>query len=417
MTASTPLRILHIDKFASREDGGGAAGYMLDLVSRQRASGHRVEFLATEGITDLETELRRFFPPRRHFNPPPTGSVGKIASSAQMVWSRAAERSVEAAIAHFRPDIVHCHNIYHHLTPSILRPIQRAGTPIVMTVHDFKLVCPTYRLIDGSGQHCEACVEGSVINVVKRRCQNSSRIQSAVLMVESGIHRQVGAYDPVDVFICPSDYMAGLLRRRGLGGRVRHVPSGYDLETIAPRTEAGSGVVFVGRLSWEKGVDHLIESVALLDGVHLTVCGDGPQRADLERLAQDRIPGRVTFHGHLSRAEVLTELRRAAVCAVPSVWSENQPLTIIEAMACGVPVVSADVPALREMIVPGESGVTVDPTDHRALAAALEQFVIDPGLQRRLAVTARARAERVHDMTRHLDALTDIYAELITRHR
>ena len=171
--------------------------------------------------------------------------------------------------------------------------------------------------------------------------------------------------------------------------------------------------MFGGRLSWEKGVDHLIHAMALLDDVTLVVCGDGPQRAELEQLAERLIPGRVTFLGHVGREGVLEQFALAGVVAVPSVWAENQPLTIIEAMACGVPVVSGNAPALHEMVRPGISGLAVDAFDHAALAAALATFVDDPELQRSNATTARAHVEATHDMTRHLDALEVEYRRLM----
>ena len=414
-----PLRVMHLDKFASRT-GGGGTGFMLELVRRQRAHGHDVEYLATEGETDVETSLRHLFPRRPQFDPPPTGTRERITSAAHMIWSRSAAAAVQRAIDEFRPDVVHAHNLYHQLTPSVLRPLRRAGIPVVMTIHDFKLVCPTYRLVDGSGSHCEACVGSSplgVVNVVRRRCQGGSAVQSAVLMVESGLHRAIGAYDPVDAFLCPSAYMSELLRRGGHGDRVREVPYGYDLASIPARTEPGTGVVFAGRLSWEKGLDHLIEALTLLPEVELTVCGDGPQRAEWKALAADKLPGRARFLGHLDRAEVLERLRGAAVTAVPSVWAENQPLSIIEAMASGVPVVAGDAPALQEMVRPGITGLTADPRDPRALADALATFVHDPALQRRIATSARARAEEIHDMDRHLRRLDEIYDELRRRPR
>jgi glycosyltransferase involved in cell wall biosynthesis len=407
---SRPRRILHVDKFGSRS-GGGATGYMLEIVGRQRAQGHHVEFLATDGPTDLDTALRHLFPPRPQLEPPPPGIRDRITTAAQMVWSRRAAAAMHAAIEAFRPDVVHAHNLYHQLSPSVLRPLRRAGIPVVMTVHDYKLVCPTYRLVDGAGTHCEACVGGPsrVVNVVRRRCQGGSAGQSAVLMAESGLHRLSGAYDPIDTFLCPSAYLAGLLGRSGLGDRTEHLPHGYDLSTIPARTGPGQGVVFAGRLSREKGLDHLVEALALLPDVQLTVCGDGPQRAEWEALADRRIPGRARFLGHLDRAQVLEHVRSAAVLAVPSVWAENQPLSIIEAMASGVPVVSGDAPPLREMVHPDETGRTANPRDHQALADALATFVHDLELQRRVAVTARSRAERTHDMNVHLQRLDEIY--------
>lgn len=410
MTA--PLRILHVDKFASRAGGGGTS-YMLEILQRQRARGHEVELFASDGPRDVDTRLAHLHPPRPSFEPPPARLTERLATTATMVWSRRAERAMERALAEFRPDVVHCHNLYHQLSPSVLRPIRRAGIPIVMTMHDYKLVCPTYRLIDGEHQQCEACVGGSVRNVVARRCQGGSRAQSAVLMLESGWHRTIGAYDAVDRFLCPSAYLADMMRRGGFGERVVEFPNGYDLDSITLRTTTGRHVVFGGRLSWEKGVDHLIRAIALLDDVPLVVCGDGPQRTELEQLAERLVPGRVTFLGHVGRHGVLEQFALAAVVAVPSVWAENQPLTIIEAMACGVPVVSGNAPALHEMVRPGISGLAVDARDHAALATALTTFVDDPDLQRSIAVTARAHAEATHDMTRHLDALESEYLRLM----
>jgi glycosyltransferase involved in cell wall biosynthesis len=412
--SARPLRILHVDKFGSRS-GGGATGYMLEVIGRQRSRGHHVEFLATDGPTDLDTGIRHLFPPRPTLDPPPNTMVGRARTTAHMVWARSAQRAMEQALVEVRPDIVHCHNLYHQLTPSVLRPVRRAGIPVVMTVHDYKLVCPTYRLVDGEQQHCEACVDGSVVNVVRRRCQGGSRMQSAALMVESGLHRRFGAYGPIDTFLCPSTYMAELLRRGGFGERVEHLPYGYDLQTIAPRTTTGAGIVFGGRLSREKGVDHLIEAVRLIDDVALTICGDGPLRDELEHRGREALGSRVSFLGHLGRSELLDRFRSAAVVAVPSVWAENQPLSVIEAMACGTPVVAGDSPALQEMVIPGISGTTVDPRDHRALAAALERFVRDVGYQASISASTRANVERVHEMEAHLDRLEHLYGQHIRR--
>ena len=409
---SGQLRILHVDKFASRA-GGGAPGYMLDLVARQRERGHAVEFLATEGVIDLETRYRHLFPRRITLDPPPSGTAARVGTAATMVWSRRAAVAMAAMLDDFRPDIVHCHNLYHQLSPSVLRSVARRRVPVVMTVHDYKLVCPTYRLIDGDGRHCERCVDGGVHHVLRQRCQSGSVAQSAVLMLESGLHRRFGAYDPIATFLCPSAYMADLFRRAGLGDRARHLPYGCDVSLIEPRTGTGSGVIFGGRLSPEKGVDHLIEAVALLDDVELTICGDGPTRAVLETQANRLLGNRVRFLGHVPRVQLLDLIRAAAVVAVPSVWAENQPLMVLDAMACAVPVVSGNSPALQEQVRAGVSGLTVDPHDHIAFAEALAQFVNDPQQQRAIGASARAFVVSRNDMDAHLAVLDQLYREHI----
>ncbi len=406
-----PLRILHIDKFGSRS-GGGAPTYLLDLVGRQRARGHDAQFLATEGPVDLDSRFRESFPRRIELNPPPSGLTQKVSTVATMIWSRTAAKLVADVLDEFRPDVVHCHNLYHQLSPSVLVPIRERGIRCVMTVHDYKLVCPTYQLTDGSGMHCEACVTGSVGNVVRKRCQSGSLVQSTVLMVESGIHRRLGSYDPVETFLCPSEYLAGLMRDAGFGSRVEHLPLGYDLTSTPVRTSPGRGIAFGGRLSAEKGVDHLIDAVALLPDVELTICGDGPERSALERKAASLLGDRVRFLGHVKRQTLLEVFRGAAVVAVPSVWAENQPISILDALACGVPVVSGNSAALRELVRPGVSGLPVDPRDHHQLADALAQFESNPDLQRTIGISARSFVEKRHELESHLLRLEQIYQDV-----
>ena len=246
------LRIVHVDKFASRS-GGGAPSYLLDLVERQRTRGHEVDFLSTEGDVDTESKYRHLFPPRIVLDPPPSGVMAKLSTAGTMIWSKRAAQAMDEVLSDFEPDVVHCHNLYHQLSPSVLQPVRRRRIRTVLTVHDYKLVCPTYRLVDGHGQHCEACVSGSVLNVVRRRCQGGSRAQSAVLMLESGTHRRLNAYGPVGTFLCPSRYLAGLLGRSRYGSRALHLPLGYDVTGVTARERPGSGVVYGGRLSPEKG--------------------------------------------------------------------------------------------------------------------------------------------------------------------
>ena len=404
-----PLRILHVDKFASRRRGGAPA-YMLDLVEWQRAHGHDVEFFASDGPTDARGRYRDLFPPVPTFDPLPGSAVGRARAVGHMLWSRRVARAFAEVLDDFQPSVVHLHNIYHQLSPSILGPIRRRRIRHVMTVHDYKLVCPTYRLVDGAGRHCEACVDGSVNNVVRRSCQAGSRVQSAVLMVESGLHRMFRAYESVDAFLCPSRYLAGLLERAGLGGRCHHLPLGYDMDTVPARTSPGQGIAFGGRLVAEKGVDHLIEAVALVPGVHLTVCGDGPDRGRLERAAARLLTGRHEFTGHISRDRLLAVFRASAAVAIPSVWAENQPISALDALASGAPIITSSTPALTEIVPPGVSGLAVDPRDHAQFAAAIAALASDVALQERLGSVGRARVAEVHSVPRHLSALERIYS-------
>jgi len=405
------LRILHVDKFLRRQ--GGAAGYMLDVAQRQRDQGHRVEFFAMDHPDNQPATYSHLFPRHVQTDPAPTSLRGRLDTTATMLWSGRAAKAMAAVADEFRPDVVHVHNIYHQLSPSILRPLAKRGVPVVMTVHDYKPVCPSYRMLDGDGP-CEACVGGRFWEAPKRRCKDGSLGASAVLAVESALHRWSRAYGPIRRFISPSRFLAAMLERGLLWpDRVRQLNNFVDAAGIAPRQGAGEGFVSIGRLSGEKGVDTAIRAVAATPTATLTVAGDGPARAHLEALAAELAPDRVRFVGHVTPAQVV-ELNRGARAAILAArWYENMPLSVLETLAAAVPMIVTDLGGLPELVEDGVDGLVVPADDPAALAAALSRLQADPSLSGRLGAAGRRRMLTHHDPDRHLAELASIYAEVL----
>ena len=403
------MRILHVNKFLHRR--GGAEAYMEDVAGLQRGNGHRVAFFAMAHPDNRASEFERHFPSRVELNPPPRSLHGRAVAVGRMLHSPSARRGIEAVLEEFRPDVVHLHNVYHQLSPSILRPLKRRGVPAVMTLHDYKLACPTYRLLD-HGEVCTACVGMRFHNAVLRRCEGGSLGASAVLALELTLHTLSGAYDPVGLFICPSDFMARTMRAAGVfPDRLRTLRHFANTADVAVRSGAGDGVVFAGRLSAEKGVDVLVEAVANHPAAVLEVLGDGPDRGALEALAARRAPGRIRFHGAVPKRRVEEMIRAARVVAVPSRWHENQPMIVLEAFACGVPVVATTLGGLPELVEPGVDGLLVSAGSAPALAEAVAALLDDPARAVRMGAAARRKAERHFRPADHLDGLDLLYAE------
>lgn len=407
------MRILHVDKFLRRQ--GGAAGYMLDVAGHQRRAGHEVEFFAMADPANLPATYAARFPPFVQLEPPPPGAVARVATVATMLWSTRAARAMAAVVDDFRPDVVHLHNVYHQLSPSILRPLRLRRIPAVMTVHDYKLVCPSYRLLDGHGP-CDACVGAGplLVQPIRRRCKDGSLGASAVLALESSLHRLLGAWSTVARFVAPSRFLADVLVRGGFpADRVVHLPNPVHADAIAPRRDAGEGFVFVGRLSPEKGVDTAIRAVGRVPGARLTIAGDGPERPALEALAADVAPGQVRFAGHVGPGEVAELNRSARAALLPARWHENMPLSVLEAMATSLPVVVSGLGGLPELVRDGVEGLVVPPDDVDALASALCRLDDEPALSRALGAAARARAVAHHDAADHLARLEQLYRGLL----
>lgn len=412
------MRVLHVNKFLYRR--GGAEGYLLDVADLQRAAGYEVELWGMthpHNVPDLP--LRDTFAPYVELEPAPSGLSG-LAASARMVWSPASSRGIARALDRFAPDIVHFHNIYHQLSPSILRPVRSRGIASVMTLHDYKLACPNYQLLS-HGKLCERCVGGSTVNAIRERCKSDSLGASSILALESGLHRRMDAYAPVGRFISPSRFLRDVMLRAGVPNErivtLPNVVSGAGDPALDGPALVGQPTpakfVFAGRLSAEKGVDTLIQAMGGVDdGVSLDIAGDGPDRAALERLADRVAPARVTFHGRLDKAGVASLVRGARAMVVPSRWYENQPMTILESFAASTPVIVTSLGGMPELVRDGVEGLVVPPDDPAALASVLRVLADAPQKAQDMGKRARDRFDAEFTADVHLAGLSAIYREV-----
>lgn len=411
------MRVLHVNKYLYRR--GGAEGYLLDVAQLQRAAGHEVAlFGMTHPDNPDDLPYADTFPSLVELEPAPAAAHDKLAAAARMLWSSSSRTGLAETIRRFRPDIVHCHNIYHQLSPSILRAAQAADVPIVMTLHDYKLACPSYQMLD-HGSLCDACVTGGPLQAVRRRCKDGSLGASALLSLESSLHRLTRAYSPVAAFIAPSAFLAGVMRAAGVfPDRLRvlpHfvVPDAAASRSVLPPAHPGR-FVYGGRLSHEKGVETLVRAIGLApEPVHLEVAGDGPMRPTLEALAAEVAPGRFTFHGRVPRSALESLMRGSLASVVPSRWFENQPMTVLESMGAGVPVVATDLGGLPELVHDGVDGWLVAPDDPPALAVALREVANDPEQARSRGLLGRERMLRDFSASAHLHGLHEIYHDAV----
>ncbi len=193
--------------------------------------------------------------------------------------------------------------------------------------------------------------------------------------------------------------------------RMRVLNHFIDSAGIAGKSEAGEGFVFAGRLSAEKGVDVLIEAAGRMPAVTVDILGDGPARADLERLADRKAPGRIHFHGRVGKDAVHAAMRSALAVVVPSRWYENQPMTILEAFACGVPVIGTRLGGIPELVTDGVNGYTVPANDPAALAACMNGLASRPEDAIKLGRAAKALAKTDFAPAIPLEGIHDIYAQ------
>ncbi len=271
----------------------------------------------------------------------------KTRAALGATYSSSAKRQMAEEIKAFGPDVVHVHNFFPLLTPSIYDACQEARVPVVQTLHNYRTLCAGALLLR-DGQVCEKCLTKSPYFGTFHGCYRNSALASLPVSRMISYHQRRHTWrDKVDAFIALTDFARANFVEGGLPEdkiyvKPNFIPDYYDV-TPAPKERKGG--LFVGRLSEEKGVEVLIEAWRGIDAP-LTIVGGGPLRDELER---DSGPN-IRFLGQLAPDAVRKEMRKASFMVMPSIWYEGFPMTLVEAMSMATPVIASDLGALSELV-------------------------------------------------------------------
>lgn len=337
------------------------------------------------------------------------GLFKKSITALNILYSFEAKRKIEPLMSEFKPDIVHLNNFAHQISPSILDTIKRHKIPVVMTMHDFKLVCPAYSLLS-NGKPCEKCKNGAFYCCGLNRCTKNSRFKSLINVAEMYLHHNIlHIYDKIDLFIAPSSFMQTKVREMGMKGRVEHLSNCIDADQFKPVFDwEENSIVYLGRLSHEKGIKTLIESVKGLD-VKLKIIGSGPSRKELTEKVQSEMIPNVRFLGYKSGQELHREIQKSKFLVIPSECYENNPLTVIEAFALGKPVVGARIGGITELVKDGKTGVTFTSGDPAELGDTIRKLISDPESIPEMGKTARKFVETQLNADLYYEKLISLY--------
>jgi len=331
--------------------------------------------------------------------------MSKLLTAARVAYSRPARDRLRGVLATARPDVVHVHNLFPLLTPSILDACRDEGVPVVQTLHNFRYVCAGALLLR-DGRPCEDCLHGSAYQAALHGCYRGSRAGSLAVAHMIETHRRRGTWhDKVARFIALTEFGRERFSAAGFPADRIVVKPNFVADAGPPRADGPRrGGLFVGRLSPEKGVDHLIEAWRDIDHP-LTVIGDGPDGARLRAMA----PPTVVFLGAVGRERVRQEMERAAMLFMPSIWYETFGMVVVEAMAAGLPVMASRIGGLPELVQDGRTGLLVDPGNPAAWRHAARCVLQDPERLRAMGTHARSVFEGRFSARENLRLLEGIY--------
>lgn len=311
-----------------------------------------------------------------------------FAASLHALWAPEVLRQLRQVVADTRPDVMHVHNTFPGLSAAVYRAARLGGhrLPLVQSLHNFRLFCANALLLR-DGAPCTLCLKAPLAwPGIRHGCYQGSPAGSAVVTAQAALHRLLGARY-VTRYLALSQASRAMLIVGGLpAARILVKPNIIPDPGAIPAPQPRRGLLFVGRLAPEKGLDTLLRALHGLN-LPLAIAGAGPEEAALRRLA----PAHVEWLGAITPAEVSARMRQAALLVFPSRAFENYPMALAEAMAHGLPVLASDRGAMREMVRPGETGWLVPPDDMAAWRQAMVDLLQRPADLAAAGQTARAR--------------------------
>ena len=408
------MKILQINKFFYLK--GGPERYIFSVSELLKTKGHDVAFFSMEHQNNVVCEWNKYFVKNIDY-------IKKHRLKEQIkifkntLYSKEAEKKMIRLLDDFRPDIAHIHNFNHQLTPSILFALKKKKLPIVMTAHDYKLVCPSYSMLN-HGKVCELCEGKRFYQCLRTKCHKNSFGKSFLVTLESYLHHQVlNSYRFIDYFLCPSKFIMNKLQKMGLKGNFVHLPNFVSVKNLMPIKERKMNkLVYWGRLSYEKGVDTLVEAVKGLQ-VELKLIGEGPMRAKIEKkIEQDNI-NNVKLLGYLDKDVLLSRVRNCGVAIIPSECYENNPVSVLEAFALGIPVIGSRIGGIPELIKDGETGLLFEPGNVKDLRDKIMNLLSEPDEVAQMGENARVLVEKKYNPELHYEGLAKVYNDAIAAHR
>jgi glycosyltransferase involved in cell wall biosynthesis len=341
----------------------------------------------------------------------------RLGLISRIVSADDSRRAVRNLLRDLKPDIVHVHNTFAMVSPSVYEVCQEEYVPVVQTLHNYRLLCPAATFYRAAGP-CEECVAHSLLRSVRYGCYRDSRLMSGAIALMLRTHsvrqtwnRQIDAYIAISSFVRDKFVQAGLP-----ADKIWVKPNFVDPDP-GERSHPGDYALFLGRLSPEKGLITLLEAWERLPSmIPLVIAGDGPIRHRLEAEVARKGLQCIHFAGRLKRDEAHDAIKKAAFLVAPSIWYEPFGLVIAEAFACGTPVLGSFVGAIQEMLADGVTGLHFAPGNPDALAQKIQWAWEHLSELAAMGKAARRVYEDCYTANANYHLLMKIYASAIDTH-
>ncbi|MBK0391975.1 glycosyltransferase family 4 protein [Ramlibacter algicola] len=381
------MRILIVhNKYQQR---GGEDVVVESEAALLREAGHELELFSTDNNVLM-------------------GAFAKLVSAVGVVFSIPVYIRIRRILRTFKPDVVHVHNFFPQISPSVFYACSANKVPVVFTLHNFRIICPTALLMHDGRIEEKSVIDGPWWAVAKRVYRGSFSA-SLLLALMIYVHRRIGTWKKkVSVFIALTEFSALKFQAWGLpADKLTCKPNFVLRRSKSQISQQRRGFLFAGRLSEEKGIDVMLKAAKEFRGEEIRVAGDGPLVADVSSSG-------LTHLGRIGSEELAEEMLRARALVLPSLWFEGLPMVLVEAYSLGLPIIASNLGSLATLVEHGVTGLLFVAGDAEDLASKLRWATENPVAMERMGENARAKYEREFSPERNLILLERIYVRAIS---
>ncbi len=340
-------------------------------------------------------------------------SSAKLLKST--LWNSQTFHNMQALVSRERPDIVHFHNTFPLISPSGYFAAKSECTPVIQTLHNFRLLCPSAILF--RDKHvCEDCI-GKLIPWpgVKNKCYRDSYTASGAVGIMNGIHNVAGTWtSKIDLFISLSEFAKRMFVKGGIPSKKIIVKPNFTFPGCYEKIKKeNSYALFVGRLTSEKGIDVLLEAWKFVGKrIPLKIVGDGPLSKQVSIVAKQYLG--IDWLGRIAPQEISSLMHNATCLIFPSQWYETFGLVAIEAFAMGTPVIGSNIGAIAEIVTEGKTGLLFEPGNFQDLIKKVSWAYDNPMAISKMGHEARLTFESHYSPKRNYEMLLNIYQQAIS---
>lgn len=342
--------------------------------------------------------------------------LSKFRTGLSLLHNSKSRRIIRRKILEFRPDVIHIHNLFPVGSPSLLFEAKRLGVPVVMTLHNYRLICPSATLLH-NGKIYERSVHSTFpIHAIRKKLYRNSYIETAGVVWMTGIHKLLNTWNSkVATYIALTEFA----RQRFIHSSLKPHPENIVVKpnfTWDPgkgSTPRSDFFLYAGRLTPEKGLKLILQCAAELPGIHFRIVGDGPMRKEVEEHAARH--DNIKYDGFRDRNDVFELLRQSRALLMPSLSFEGFPMTILEAFATGTPVISSALGSMSEIVQDCKNGLLFKAGDLSEFMARISLVSEDDALARRVSANARKSYESLYSPEVNYEQLISIYRVAIEK--